>query len=386
MSFSSWSGIENLTSPQTFDDFNRILYWPHMFVYILYLAQKLLILLGLCCVFVCEGKSDQDTLKWIQCCDLFGCLVRLCTCCYACFCCFSCCGREEGLADKFSFGVYKCRTMFDRWIVNVILGKEERIVSRANDYKDDKPDAKGVSKLFIRNAQLEHIHIRLLTLLVLTFGLLTAGSAWSTFIFNITNVCVDDHSNIHCFALHTDLKVPLSSSGEPITNCSRWTSSSEVEITCFQFAYNTADALATFGGLLALFQIVVTAATNALLTLINYFLLWENESNNQNTRLCCIRVTVESCRVWIKRIRIVISVIIGLLELSVAIFFAFRLTKLGDPNIGLVTNFLQKHGSQILIVVAIIGTIPLLPLEKYAVPYNQNEERCPLSDQALKRC
>ena len=346
-------------------------------------------LLALIGHFICEKRKGE--FKLYQCFDLAGLAILCATCCYACVCCCSC-GCDENFENKitkpFVSFLYKSRVKFDRWVVKTILGKDERIVSRVNDYINDEEDKDGIPTLYIHNNQLTHIHIRALYLLIFMFGLLTFGSAWSTFIFNITHICVDDHPNIYCFALSNDYNTQLSISKERVTNCSEWSNMNEVEFTCFQFSYNTADALATFGGLLALFQVAVTAGTSAILSFVEFILSCAQPNKKGEVTISPNRdITVENGEIdthngennthiqngklvgcfkrWIKRIRHLISIVAAIIEIGIAISVAVLLKTLDEPHVGMVSGFLHSHGSQILIVTAIIGTIPLLPLEEY---------------------
>ena len=385
--------MANTTLIQTIDHFNGILYWPHVVSYIVYLSQKILILIALCfhlcgctCIkrprdsvraedcthgrsrdtqndtsrrqykleeFTDHGRDTQNNTKYsvIQLFDLFNLLILFTSCCYGCFCCCSCCGSSD-ISKRFAKFVYRNRTRFDRWAVNIFLGKEERIVSRVNDYKDDIKDDLDVPHLYIHNRKLHHIDIRVLTLIVISFGLLTAGSAWNTFIFSITHVCTDDHPDIHCFAIPSDHSSNVNIPKERITNCSYWSDSSEVQFTCFQYAYNVQGALATFGGLLALFQLAITAITSGFLALTKCIILKNNKMNSKRKRL-------------IKAIRRVISFAFGITEISIAIVVTAVLPQLDEDNVSTVKHFLHYHGGQLLIVIAVIATIPLLPLEEY---------------------
>ena len=385
--------FENATSPLTIDHFHQILYWPHMVAYLFYLIQKCLMFLALIGHFICEKRKGE--FKLFQCFDLVGLTILCVTCCYACVCCCSCfccpCrGRccfnedfdfEEEVTKPFISFLYKSRVNFDRWVVKIILGKDEKIVSRVDDYVNDKVDKDGIPNLYIHGQRLTHIHIRALYILVFMFSLLTLGSAWGTFVFNITHICVDDHPNIYCFAVPSDYDTSLSISKERVTNCSHWSDLNGVEFTCFQFAYNMPDALATFGGLLALFQVAVTAGTSAILSLIEFILSCgqpsrdpgqRNEVNNPpigyiniENGIQVVHKKVQCCKHWIKHIRYFISIIAAVTEIFVAVSVAVLLKSLDKPSVGVISAILLKHGSQILIVIAIIGTIPLLPLEEY---------------------
>ena len=378
--------MANVTSLQTFDHFNKVLYWPHVITYLVYLTQKTLLMFALCFHFVlnqyqsrkrrdsghedCGNTGKETTIKqykYLQCFDLLSILILLVSCCYGCLCCCACCGSEccgsescgEKISDCFTSFVYKNRTKFDRWVVNIFLGKEDRIVSRVNDYKLDTEDELKVPHLYIRNHQLHHIDIRVLTLIVISFGLLTVGSVWNTFIFNVTHICTDDHPNIYCFALPSEYGSNIDVSKERITNCSYWSHSNEVQFTCFQYAYNMQGALATFGGLLALFQLAMTIITSVLLALIDCIISCAGQNKEG---------IYERCKSGIKIFRFIISIVIGLTEISVAIFITAALPKIDEENVSLVIGFLQHHGDQVLLIIAIIGTIPLLPLEEYYTP------------------
>lgn len=406
--------FENASSPLTIDHFNRILYWPHMVAYLLYLVQKCLMLLALIGHFLCEKKTGE--FKFFQCFDLAGLTILGATCCYGCVCCCSCgCNDDvkKNVTKPFVSFLYKSRAKFDRWVVKIILGKDERIVSRVDDYVNDK-EIDGIPTLYIHNNELTHIQIRALYLLVFMFGLLTLGSAWSTFIFNITHICVDDHPNIYCFALSNGYNTQLNISKERVINCSKWSDMNEIEFTCFQYAYNTADALATFGGLLALFQVAVTAGTSAVLSFIEFILSCaqpnrDDEETNIPNKEVDINVengeadaqdkdnstqneenskfnnhkgrVLRSCKRWIKRFRHFFSIIAAIAEISIAIGVTVLLKTLDEPSVGVISSFLLNHSSQILIVIAIIGTIPLLPLEDYAVTLQVSRSVTPAGQQ-----
>ena len=379
----SHGDMTNLTSLETINHFNRILYWPHVVSYIVYLSQKILILFALCFHFMldqCRHKRSLDPAGrdvtqnvtnrkqygYLQVFDLFSLFILFTSCCYGCFCCFSCCNSSSGkkIKDWFTSFVYRNRTKFDRWIVNIFLGKEERIVSRVNDYEDDIKDNLKIPHLYIRNHKLHHIDIRVLTLIVISFGLLTVGSAWNTFIFRITHICTDDHPDIYCFTLPSDYtsNTNVNLPKERITNCSYWSGSSDVQFTCFQYAYDVQGALATFGGLLALFQLTVTAITSGFLAFIKCLIFKNSKMNTKCKR--------------IKNLRRAISFVFGVLEISIAIFvIAAVLPQLDEENVNKAKHFLHYHGGQLLVVIAVIATIPLLPLEEYVVETDTDHER-----------
>lgn len=370
------------TSLETIDHFNRILYWPHVVVYIVYLSQKILILFALCFHFVLDqyrcteastqgsGPAGRDTqndtnrkqYRYLQLFDLFSLLILCTSCCYGCFCCCFCCNSSRGkeINDWFTSFVYRNRTKFDSWIVNIFLGKEERIVSRVDDYRDDIKDDLEIPYLYIRNHKLHHIDVRVLTLIVISFGLLTAGSAWNTFIFRITHVCTDDHPDIYCFTLPSDYSsnINVNLPKERITNCSYWSGASEVQFTCFQYAYDVQGALATFGGLLALFQLTITAITSGLLAFMKCILF---KMSTNHRRL-----------IWIRR---AISFVFGVIEISIAVLVIAVLPQLDEENVNKAKHFLHYHGGQLLVVIAVIATIPLLPLEEYIAETDMDHER-----------
>jgi hypothetical protein len=238
--------------------------------------------------------------------------------------------------------------------VNIVLGKEERIVSRVGDYRDDIKDDLEIPYLYIRNHKLHHIDVRVLTLIVISFALLTAGSAWNTFIFRITHVCTDDHPDVYCFTLPSDYTSNVNLPKERITNCSHWSGSSEVQFTCFQYAYDVQGALATFGGLLALFQLTLTAITSGSLAFMKCIIFKNDKMSTMRKRL-------------IKILRRAISFIFGVTEISIAILVIVILPQLDEEksNASKVKHFLYFHGGQLLLVIAVIATIPLLPLEEY---------------------
>ena len=370
--------MANATLLETIDHFNRILYWPHVVLYIVYLLQKILILFALSFHSVldqcrtCKRRLDpvradninRKQYKYLQLFDLFSLLFLCASCCYGCFCCFLCCNNSTGedFRKGFPSFVYRNRTKLDRWIVNIFLGKEERIVSRVDDYRDDIKDDLEIPQLYIRNHKLHHIDIRVLTLIVISFGLLTAGSSWNTFIFRITHICTDDHPDIHCFILPSDytsnINVTVNLPKERITNCSPWSGVSEVQFTCFQYAYDVQGALATFGGLLALFQLTITAITSGLLAFMKYILF---KMSTNRRRL-----------IWIRR---AISFVFGVIEISIAVLVIIVLPQLDEENVNKAKHFLHYHGGQMLVVIAVIATIPLLPLEEYVAETDTDDKR-----------
>ena len=168
-----------------------------------------------------------------------------------------------------------------RWVILQLFGRPLGVVERCDDdYKPDKRDNNDIPTLYIRDKKLTYGAIMVLSMLTVTFGILTLSSAVNLSLIRITHVCSKD-PNIYCYpqlireANETIVRQfnIIININEPILDCAFWDSegvSNQVTFACFQFIYNVEAFLATIGGLLTIFTITMKIST--------WILLWLNES------------------------------------------------------------------------------------------------------------
>jgi hypothetical protein len=253
-------------------------------------------------------------------------------------------------------------TMPMRWVILQLFGGPLGVVERRDDdYKPDKRDENNIPTLYIRNKKLTYGAIMVLSMLIVTFGILTLSSAVNLSLIRITHVCSEDPS-IYCYPqLISEANATairqfniIINVNEPILDCAFWDSegvSSLVTFACFRFVYNVEAFLATIGGLLTIFTLTMKVSTGILLRL--------NESCN-----CCIGGWVNGKHT----IRAILAVAASVIEVALAAMcFAFGTSGLLADSEGNSTllRFIAKNAVEALIIFGVVATLLWLPWEKY---------------------
>ena len=200
-----------------------------------------------------------------------------------------------------------------RWVILQLFGGPLGVVERRDDeYKPDKRDSNDIPTLYIREKKLTYGAIMVLSMLIVTFGILTLSSAVNLSLVRITHVCSED-PNIYCYpqlireaneTIIRQFNIIIDIS-EPILDCAFWDSegmSSQVTFACFRFVYNVEAFLATIGGLLTIFTITMKISTGVL--------LWLNESCN-----CCTGCFINGKHTA----RAILAVSVSLIEIALAV-------------------------------------------------------------------
>ena len=268
-----------------------------------------------------------------------------------------------------------------RWVVLQLFGGPLGIVERHKDaYRKDELDEKKIPTLYIRNKKLSHGDILVLSVLIISFGVLTLISAVNLSLLRVTHVCSED-PHIDCYAelidgandtIVTSFNISIDTS-EPLSDCSFWNSegvSSQVTFTCFQFVVNIEAFIAAVGGLLQVFLITMKVLTGIFLTL--------NE--------CC---SSESCDNSIRNFfRCIAALFATLFEVILAITCIVLVQK-GTINMDnpLLLKYFSIYASDFLIFFGVFATLLWLPWEDYAkkeknaarnelqsIPYTKVEE------------
>ena len=249
-----------------------------------------------------------------------------------------------------------------RWVILQLFGGPLGVIERRDDeYKPDKRDSNNIPTLYIREKKLTYGAIMVLSMLIVTFGILTLSSAVNLSLVRITHVCSED-PNIYCYpqlitgANETIVRQfnIIININEPILDCAFWESegvSSQVTFECFQFVYNVEAFLATIGGLLTIFTITMKISTGVL--------LWLNESCN-----CCTGCCVNGKHT----IRAILAATASLVEIALAVMcFVFGTSGLLADSEGNSTllRFTAQHAVKALIIFGVVATLLWLPWEKY---------------------
>ena len=184
-----------------------------------------------------------------------------------------------------------------RWLILQLFGGLLGIVERRDDeYKPDTADDKNIPTLYIRNTKISYGGIMVLSLIIVTFGILTLSSAVDLSLLRITHVCSED-PHIDCYpqlisgANDTliDLLNLTINTDEPILDCAPWNSegvSSQVTFTCFQFIYSVEVFLATLGGLSTVFMTTMKLSAGVL--------LWLSGCCKNCSEKCCTKYCKDS--------------------------------------------------------------------------------------------
>ena len=260
-----------------------------------------------------------------------------------------------------------------RSVILVLFGGPLGIVERHDDdYKPDKTDDNDIPTLYIRDKKLTYGAIMVLSMLIVTFGILTLSSAVNLSLIRITHACKED-PHIDCYPqliseaneiIVSQFNISINID-EPILDCAFWNSdgvSSQVTFDCFQFVYNVEAFLATTGGLLTIFTITMKVSTGVL--------LWLNESCN-----FCINGKHTT--------RAILAITASVIETALAAtcFFWGTSGLLADSEgNSTLLRFTAQHAVKVLIIFGVVATLLWLPWEKYVQKPAQENDDMELKD------
>ena len=235
----------------------------------------------------------------------------------------------------------------------------------------------GIEPLYIHGNKLETNEVLVLAAVIIPFLVAIVTTFWDRYSLEETYSCTED-PEIYCFPLAiaptTNDELNISHHSPKVNDCSIWTTSgisANVTFRCFKCANNLQDALAALGGLLSIFKIAIKMGFFVLLFITAKFI---------KLMVYC-RCSPQNVRLYFKRIRIFFVLLLTGLEASfgLAIGVAYarhRLTygTLTDHNSSAYKLF--EHLNEPLVVIGIIITSLLLPLENYLpVQEKANYER-----------
>ena len=255
----------------------------------------------------------------------------------------------------------------NRFLVNVFFGHKEGVVERFAIYKKDEEDSEGVPTLYIRNANMNHRDVSILTLLIMSFGLLSAITAWDTFCLKKSHVCTEN-PEISCFpvaaniyANNSDLNL-TNAQEKPIDDCSLWNSearANRVKFVCFQLEYDAMGAISDVGGLLSIFMLALKISSSGSLVVID----WAFNKKKYLEKTPADKKIVK--RFYCLRIMTVILVAITEIGLCIVIIALSTILLKGTHEGNTLMVAFYSHGHQLLLVVGICSMFLLLPLEDY---------------------
>ena len=289
----------------------------------------------------------------------YGSLFCLLTCGCFCCCCCNCCNSVDNLLTK-------CNWKLDRWLLKLLLGRQEGVTERHhNDYQpDEDSEGKLFAPIYIRNKSLSSNEVGILTTLVLTFGLLIGITAFDVYFLDVSYACTDDKS-FSCFVLPRYYDADRSELGitnQRINSCSPWENSNisdQVYVVCYKWVFNFKEVIIAVGGLLTLFQLTTKATTSILISL--------NACLRKND---CFTVTKTTLS-FVRRALGIIVFFTEFIMLALVVSFTIAYLTGGDHNV--VIRNITEHGNQLLLVYGIIATCVLLPIEDYIEdPTQQN--------------
>ena len=279
--------------------------------------------------------------------------------------------------------LYYLSQKFNRFLVKILFGPKEGVVERFPVYKKDEKDKYGIPKLYIRNKELSHNEISILAVLIMTFGLLAAITAWDSYFLDESFTCTEK-PGISCFPLtidtvaNSDLNL-ADAQNQRITNCSYWDNknvSSRVTFICFEWIFDSKGVISDVGGLLTMFLITIKIVSSGSLTCLNWAIKRSIEGEKEGNTGRVI--------FYFRILRHLAVSLAALLELIIVLGVAHMFAEILDTDSKLISNnffiFFFKHGKQILLIFGIFSTLLLLPLEEYALaeePSPTVEERVP---------
>ena len=288
--------------------------------------------------------------------------------------------------------LYHLSQKLNRFFVKVLFGPKEGIVERFTVYKKDEEDDDGMPILYIRNVKLSQREVSSLAILIMTFGLLAAITAWDSYFLNESYLCSEE-PEIYCFpvprALGRDAydALNLSRFNEyRIYNCSYWMSnnvSSRIAFLCFQWVFDSKAAISDVGGLLTMFLITMKITSSGSLTFLNWAIKQCSKKLSQGE---VKEIHLQKAVKIFKNGRNIAAGVTTFLELSFGFILILITSFAASRNDIKPITFFYRHGNEMLLVFGIFSTLLFLPLEKYAMAEempasNYDEERaCPDAD------
>ena len=254
------------------------------------------------------------------------------------------------------------------------LGSEiTKTCSCKHDDKNIINSIPGLQTLYIRGNKLETNEVLVLAAVTVPFIVAIVTTFWDRYSLEETYSCTED-PEIYCFPLAiaptTNADLNISHFTPKISDCSIWTTgdiSANVTFRCFKCVNNLEDAFAALGGLLTIFKIVIKAGISFLLVFTEIAI----SKVIMNDCCRCIK-SRDSSKAVFKCLRIILAVILAIIEFFIGItigaaYAQHRLTNgtLTDHKSTGYTIF--EHLNEPLVVVGIVTTSLLLPLEEFAI-------------------
>ena len=371
---------------ESLNDFAMIAYYPHLYVYLFYLINKW-------CVLLCLGKRTiPQGINYNT--YIVTSLFSLMSCCCFCFCCCCCCCCKPNLLRSAAQIFFRSSEQLNRFLIKLLFGPKEGMVERfAGTYKKDDVDGNGITRLFFHGKEIGLRDVSKLSLLILTFGLLAAVTAWDTYFLDKSFICTE-RPDINCFPVsYSDFvnSTNLTNAQKHrITNCSYWTSeemSGLVTFQCFRWVFDSKSTISAIGGLLTLFVITVRILSSSSLACLSWMIqkCSRRSRHNRHPEVGEFhQVDYSKSIKYLGKIRklivIPIAVFEGLFGTTLVILTFLAETGINDN----VISFFYTYGSQLLLIFGIFTTFLLLPLEEYAIAgevepsIDNHTERTPL--------
>ena len=235
---------------------------------------------------------------------------------------------------------------------------------------------KGTETLYIREKKLETNEVLVLAAVTVPFLVAITTTFWDRYSLEETYSCTED-PEIYCFPLAiaptTNADLNITHSTPKISDCSIWMTSdisANVTFRCFKCVNNLQDAIAALGGLLSIFKVVIKMGFAILLGITSLFI----------KLLICCKCTCcppEKARFHFTWIRIGFAVILAVIEVIIGFIIgsAYALHLLTNGTLtdhDKIEYKIFEHLNEPLVVLGIVTTSLLLPLEKY-VPIQKKE-------------
>jgi hypothetical protein len=295
------------------------------------------------------------------------------TCCCGCCCCCNCCNRKK-LFPSIVKQLYGLFQILNRFLVKTLFGPKEGIFERFAEHRNDEEDKHGNPEIYLRNRRLTYREVSILAILITSFGLLAAITAWDSYFLDTSYIC-SVLPGVHCFPIALDFDAEdefniTVSQKKRITDCSYWTSenvSSRVSFSCFKWELDTKAVISDVGGLLTMFIITMKIAVSGSLALLKWAIKkYSPKTGTMDGRgLYYYTDTIDRYRRrrirWIEIVA-VIEIGMGVLLIVMTVFAISRNNAIID--------FFYEHGNQFLLIIGIFSSLLLLPLEEYAM-YNE---------------
>ena len=234
----------------------------------------------------------------------------------------------------------------------------------------------GTEELYIRGKKLEINEVLVLAAVTVPFLIAIVTTFWDRFSLEETYVCTED-PQIHCFPLAipptTDEALNISRDSTPkISDCSKWVTSdisAKVTFRCFKCVNNLHDAFAALGGLMSIFKVAIKMGFASLLFITKCC----THCKCSKCCKCCRCPPHDKARFYFKWIRICFALILALFEVGLGFTIGASYARHW-----LSYGTLTDHKSIIykvfeilnepLVVLGIVTTSLLLPLENYIYP------------------